>query len=47
MNESAGLLIDGFDTDPMLMMPHNPPEYAAFIEAAGYGKAKDLYAWLV
>ena len=28
LNESAGLLIDGFDTDPMLMMPHNPPEYA-------------------
>jgi hypothetical protein len=46
LNESAGLLIDGFDTDPMLMMPHNPPEYAAFIESAGYGKAKDLFAWL-
>jgi hypothetical protein len=46
LNESAGLLIDGFDTDPMLMMPHNPPEYAGFIESAGYGKVKDLYAWL-
>ena len=38
LNESAGLLIDGFDTDPMLLMPHNPPEYAGFIEAAGYRK---------
>jgi hypothetical protein len=46
LNESVGLLVDGFDTDPMLMMPHNPPEYARFIEAAGYRKAKDLYAWL-
>jgi GNAT superfamily N-acetyltransferase len=46
LNESAGLLIDGFDTDPMLLMPHNPPEYAAFIERAGYAKVKDLYAWL-
>jgi hypothetical protein len=46
LNESAGLLIDGFDTDSMLMMPHNPPEYAAYIEAAGYRKVKDLYAWL-
>jgi hypothetical protein len=46
LNESAGLLIDGFDTDPMLMMPHNPPEYADYIEAAGYRKVKDLYAWL-
>jgi hypothetical protein len=45
MNESAGLLIDGFDTDPMIMMPHNPPEYAAYIEAAGFAKVKDLYAW--
>ena len=46
MNESAGLLVDGFDTDPMVMMPRNPPEYAAFIERAGYAKVKDLYAWL-
>lgn len=46
MNESAGLLIDGFDADPMLLMPHNPPQYGAFIESAGYGKVKDLYAWL-
>jgi GNAT superfamily N-acetyltransferase len=46
LNDMCGLLIDGFDTDPMLMMPHNPPEYAAFIEGAGYQKAKDLFAWL-
>jgi GNAT superfamily N-acetyltransferase len=46
LNESAGLLIDGFDSDPMLMMPHNPPEYAAFIASAGYAKVKDLFAWL-
>src|SRR5581483_1033516 len=46
LNESAGLLVDGFDTDPVLMMPHNPPEYARFIEGAGYRKVKDLYAWI-
>jgi hypothetical protein len=46
LNESAGLLVDGFDADPMVMMPHNPPEYAAYIESAGYRKAKDLFAWL-
>jgi hypothetical protein len=38
--------VDGFDTDPMLMMPHNPPEYGAHIESAGYRKVKDLFAWL-
>jgi GNAT superfamily N-acetyltransferase len=46
LNESAGLLVEGFDADPMLLMPHNPPEYAQYIEAAGYRKVKDLYAWL-
>ncbi len=45
LNESAGLLVDGFDSDPVLMMPHNPREYARFIESAGYAKAKDLFAW--
>jgi hypothetical protein len=45
-NESVGLLIQGFDTHPMLLMPHNRPEYAAFIESAGYTKVKDLYAWI-
>ena len=46
LNESAGLLISGFDTDPMLMMPRNPRDYGAFIEGAGYSKVKDLYAWI-
>ena len=46
LNDNCGLLIDGFDSDPMLLTPHNPPEYAAFIESAGYRKVKDLYAWL-
>jgi GNAT superfamily N-acetyltransferase len=46
MNDNCGLLVEGFDTRSMLLMPHNPPEYAAFIEACGYAKAKDLFAWI-
>src|SRR5205085_7748565 len=46
LNDSAGLLVDGFDDAPFLMMPYNPREYAGFIEAAGYTKVKDLYAWI-
>jgi len=46
MNDSAGLQINAFDIDPYIMMPYNPPEYPRYVEAAGYGKAKDLYAWL-
>lgn len=46
MNESAGLLVDGFDDAPLLLMPYNPPEYADYLGGAGYGKVKDLYAWI-
>jgi len=47
LNESAGLLIDCFDEDPCILMPYNPAEYAGWIEAAGYRKAKDLLAWQI
>jgi len=47
MNGECGLLIEGFDRPPMVMMPYNPPEYADLIESAGYAKCKDLYAYLV
>ncbi|HET9252836.1 MAG TPA: N-acetyltransferase [Candidatus Eisenbacteria bacterium] len=44
-NDECGLLIEGFDHRPALMMPYNPPEYAEWIEAAGFQKAKDLYSF--
>jgi hypothetical protein len=40
LNDHAGLLIDGFDSDPMILMPHNPPEYATFIEQAGLSESQ-------
>jgi GNAT superfamily N-acetyltransferase len=46
MNDGAGFQIDAFDTDPYVMMPYNPPDYPRYVEAAGYHKVKDLYAWL-
>jgi GNAT superfamily N-acetyltransferase len=46
LNHSAGLLIDGFDSDPFVMMPYNPPGYPRYVEQGGYRKVKDLYAWL-
>lgn len=42
---SPGVLIDGFDTPPAVMMSHNPAYYAGLMEAAGLDKAKDLYAF--
>ena len=43
--DEPGLLIKGFDQPPTVMMGHHRPEYAAWIEAAGYSKAKDLYTY--
>jgi hypothetical protein len=44
-NEITGVLIEGFDSPPCIMMAHNPDYYSGLIEAAGFEKAMDLYAW--
>ncbi len=46
INEESGLLVEGFDTPPMLMMPHDPPYADARLRALGYAKVRDLYAYL-
>lgn len=43
--DEPGLLIKGHDHPPMVMMGHNKAEYEAWVEAAGYVKAKDLYTY--
>ena len=45
INEECGLLVDGFDTPPMILMPHGRPDYAPAIEAAGLTKAVDTFAF--
>ena len=47
VNEETGLLVDGFDTPPMVMMGHDQPYVAGRIEALGYAKIKDVYAYKV
>ncbi len=44
-NYEAGLLVQGFDSPPSLMMTYHPPRYAELLESAGFAKAKDLYAY--
>ncbi len=44
-NDQCGLLIEGFDSPPFIMMNHNPPYYQDLAEKFGHKKAKDLYAW--
>jgi len=46
-NYECGLLIQGFDSSPYVMMTYNPPYYAQLIEQTGLRKAKDLYAYHV
>ncbi len=45
INEEAGLLVQGFDTPPRIMMGHNPPYYEAHVEASGFSKVRDLLAY--
>ncbi|HEY7681167.1 MAG TPA: hypothetical protein VH879_00875 [Gemmatimonadales bacterium] len=44
-NDECGLLVNGYDTPPTLMMPHNPPYYERLFVAAGLTKAKDLLVY--
>jgi GNAT superfamily N-acetyltransferase len=45
-NHECGLLIDGFDGQPVVMMPYNPRYYIDFYERFGLTKAMDLYAYI-
>jgi len=44
-NEECGLLIDGFETPPVVMMPHGRPDYKDMLEAQGFEKATDMLAY--
>jgi GNAT superfamily N-acetyltransferase len=44
---SPGVLVEGFDTPPVVMMGHNPPYYRALMEGAGMEKSRDLLAYWV
>jgi GNAT superfamily N-acetyltransferase len=45
-NYECGMLIDGFDSSPMVMMPYNPRYYPELMDRAGLRKSKDLLAYL-
>lgn len=44
-NEECGLLVDGFDDPPRILMTYNPRRYVGYIEDQGYTKAMDLHAY--
>jgi ribosomal protein S18 acetylase RimI-like enzyme len=45
VNDDIGLLVEGFDSPPAIMMPYNPRYYPARVEACGFRKSMDLCAW--
>ncbi len=45
LNDEAGLLVEGFDSPPVLMMTYNPRYYVRLLEGAGFHNAKDLLAY--
>ena len=45
INQEVGTLVEGFDTPPMVMMPHSRPYQDRVLKACGLDKAKDLFAW--
>lgn len=44
-NHVYGLLVDGFNSMPAIMMPYNHPYYADLMEQNGFEKVKDLLAF--
>jgi hypothetical protein len=45
LNEESGVLIEGFELEPMIRHPWHPPYYQQRIEGAGLTKAHDLFHW--
>lgn len=45
INDECGLLVDGFDSAPSIMMGHAPRYYGEQLDACGYQKAVDVFAY--
>ncbi len=45
INDETGLLVDGFDTPPNMMMGHAPRYYGPRVEEQGFVKVKDVIAY--
>jgi GNAT superfamily N-acetyltransferase len=45
MNDESGVMIEGFDRQPMIRQPWHPPYYERLCAAAGLDKAQDLFMW--
>lgn len=46
-NETCGLLIEGFDEPPTVMMTHNPPWYADLLTGTGMVESKEMISYIL
>lgn len=44
-NDTCGMLVDGFDSSPIVMMTYNFPYYNPLLESCGFSKQTDLLAY--
>ncbi len=42
-----GMLVDAFDSSPVILTTYNPPYYPDFVERFGFEKVKDHYAYYI
>lgn len=47
INQECGILVDGFNTPPVVMMPHSPRWYGRLLEEQGFLPLKDLLAYQI
>lgn len=47
MNDSCGVLVDGFDEHPFLLMPYNRPDYDTLLQGAGLTPVKDMLSFWI
>jgi hypothetical protein len=45
MNDESGVMIEGFEREPLVRQPWQPPYYQRLCEEAGLDKAMDLFMW--
>lgn len=46
INDESGLLVDGFNCPPRMLMGHAQPYYGGLVERAGFAKSIDMFAFL-
>jgi len=46
-NDTAGMLVDGYDSPPTVMMTYNKPYYNDLVTRYGFAKEMDLFAYLI